>query len=82
MKPQQPPIPPLLSKMFPKTSATMRSLTPSQTVAFVELLVKQLNSTTRLPLRANITKRGPYKLTIDVDITAPALEAPREETTP
>lgn len=76
---QQPPMPPILRDLFPKTSATMRKLTPSQAIAFVELLLRQLNKDQRLPIHCTITKRGPFELSIDVKVTAPAIEAPAKE---
>ncbi|OBG71339.1 hypothetical protein A5700_12265 [Mycobacterium sp. E1214] len=69
----------MLSQIFPKTSATMRKLTPSQAIGFIELLMRQLNKDERLPVHCTITKRSPFKLTIDIDVIAPALEAPAKE---
>ncbi len=74
-----PPLPPVLSQIFPKTSATMRKLTPAQAIGFIELLVKQLNRDQRLPVHCTITKRTPFELSIDVKVTTPAIDAPPDK---
>lgn len=75
----QPPLPPILRDLFPKTSATMRKLSPSQAIAFVELLMKQLSKDPRLPLRVTTTKHSPFKLTIDIDVLASAFDTTAKE---
>lgn len=66
--------PPVLRDLFPKTAATVR-LTPPQAVAFIELLVSQLNGSAKLPVRAKLVKHSQFKMTVDIEITPPALEA-------
>lgn len=76
MMPPKPP--PILRNIFPQSAAAVH-LSPTQAVAWLEMLVKHINASSKLPLRATITKRDPLKLTIEVSVAAPALEAAPEE---
>lgn len=69
--------PPVLRDLFPRTAGTVH-LTPPQTVAFVEMLVRQMNASTKLPLQAKLVKHTDTHLSIDISVLLPALAASDE----